>query len=83
VIERKRRLFKLPFWIAKLQGRAFDLIPTLTFGALANGVLTLDQVQMLQSDNVVSEGKDGMAALGLTPTAVEDVIPSYLAAYRP
>ncbi|MEL6980193.1 MAG: complex I NDUFA9 subunit family protein [Pseudomonadota bacterium] len=82
-IRRRRGLIKLPFWLAKIQGRAFDLIPYASLGLLRNDVLTYDQVVMLQNDNVVDPGKDGMALLGLKPTSVEAVIPSYLYRFRP
>lgn len=82
-IKRKRFLARLPFWAAKLQGRAFDLIPTLTLGALPNSVLTLDQVRLLEKDNVVDPAKDGFKALGMTPTSVEAILPTYLYRFRP
>lgn len=45
--------------------------------------LTADQVRYLKSDNVAGAGAQGLAALGVTPTAVESVLPSYLGRYRP
>lgn len=44
--------------------------------------LTTDQVEMLKSDNVAEAGLPGLAEAGVTPTAVEAVIPSYLYRYR-
>ena len=46
-------------------------------------VLTSDQVRLLRSDNVVAAGAPGLAALGITPTPVEAVVPSYLWRFRP
>jgi len=37
---------------------------------------------MLQRDNVVAEGAAGLETLGIRPTAVESVVPGYLARYR-
>ena len=37
---------------------------------------------MLNRDNVVAAGASGLADLGITPTAVETIVPSYLAGYR-
>jgi len=38
---------------------------------------------MLQIDNVVSPGAEGLSALGVEPTGLEAVAPSYLWRYRP
>ena len=37
---------------------------------------------MLKRDNVVSSGALTLAALGITPTAVEAILPSYLDRFR-
>ena len=52
-------------------------------GLLPNPPITLDQLRMLQSDNVVSKGSKGLSDLGITPTPVETVLPTYLHQYRP
>ncbi len=46
-------------------------------------VLTSDQVRLLRTDNVVAAGAPGLAALGITATPVESVVPSYLWRFRP
>jgi hypothetical protein len=45
-------------------------------------VLTTDQVASLRSDNVVTPGAPGLAALGVTPTTLEAILPTYLNRYR-
>lgn len=45
--------------------------------------LTLDQVRLLASDNVVSKGAKTLADLGVTPTALEAILPHQLMRYRP
>ncbi|MGA8383379.1 MAG: complex I NDUFA9 subunit family protein, partial [Stellaceae bacterium] len=73
-IRRKRLLLDLPFGLAAFQARLMSLLP--------NPPLTPDQVELLKRDNVVSSGAMSMAALGITPTAVEGVLPTYLDRFR-
>ncbi len=49
---------------------------------LPGAILTRDQVKLLERDNVVAPGSPGLGDLGITPTAVELVLPTYLEAYR-
>jgi NADH dehydrogenase len=44
--------------------------------------LTTDQVALLKSDNVVTAGAPGLAALGVQATALEPILPTYLYRYR-
>lgn len=44
--------------------------------------LTVDQVKMLASDNVVSDGAKGFADLGIEPTGMKAIAESYLWRYR-
>jgi len=73
-IRRKRLLVDLPFGLAAIQARLMWLLP--------NPPLTPDQVELLKRDNVVSSGALTLAALGIAPTAVEGVLPSYLDRFR-
>jgi uncharacterized protein YbjT (DUF2867 family) len=74
-IRRKRWLVPVPFPIAALQGAVLSLLP--------NPPLTRDQVKLLKRDNVVSGLFPGLIELGVRPTALEPVIPSYLDRFRP
>jgi NADH dehydrogenase len=74
-IGRRRLLVPLPFAVASLQAFFLEWLPV--------PPLTRDQVQLLKRDNVVSPGALTLADLGIRPTAMEAVIPSYLARYRP
>ena len=81
VISRSRPLVYLPWSIASLMGSVASLIPFI------DPPLTADQVELLKSDNVVSdaaksEGRD-LAGIGITPTAVETILPTYLVHFRP
>jgi NADH dehydrogenase len=78
VTERRRLLIPLPFALAKLQATFLQLLP--------KPPLTPDQVDLLRSDNVVSpqaeaEGRT-LGALGIEPTAMEIIVPSYLWRFR-
>jgi NADH dehydrogenase len=76
---RRRLLVTLPFWLAKIQASFLQLLP--------NPPLTLDQVRMLETDNVVSEAAKRagrtLQGLGIEPVAVEAVVPDYLERFRP
>ena len=77
-IERRRPLVPLPFGVAKVQAAFLQLLP--------KPLLTIDQVTMLQHDNVVGEAaeRDGrtLQGLGITPQAVEAIVPEYLERFR-
>lgn len=74
---RKRSLLPLPFGIAGLLGSMGDVMKL-----LVPPPITSDQVTLLKTDNVVGPGAAGLAELGIAPTAVEAVVPSYLYRYR-
>lgn len=71
---RRRLLVPVPFWIAELQARLLELSPI--------PLLTRDQVLMLKSDVVVSPGAHDLRELGIVPTTVELIVPTYLRRYR-
>lgn len=74
---RRRLLAPVPFPIAGALGAVGDLVA----GILPPPV-TSDQVELLKTDNVVSGAYPGLADLGLTPTTLEAVLPTYLYRYR-
>jgi NADH dehydrogenase len=76
-IGRKRCLCSLPFALASLQGAVLQSIPFI------QPPLTADQVKLLKRDNVVGAQAAGFKALGITPTALEPILPTYLDRYRP
>ena len=55
-------------------------------GLLPKPLLTMDQVELLRSDNVVSEACKAqgltLEGLGITPQGIESIVPSYLYRYR-
>jgi len=74
-IGRRRLLVPLPFFAAEWKARVLELLP--------NPLLTRDQVLLLKHDNVVTAGAPGLRDLGIEPTAVEAVLPTYLNRFRP
>jgi len=78
VTERKRLLLPLPFAVARLQAYFLQLLPT--------PLLTPDQVELLRSDNIVSQAAQNegrtLAAFGIEPAAFEAIVPSYLWRFR-
>ena len=77
-IGRKRALLTLPWGVAKLQAAVMGLLP--------KPLLTSDQVELLKTDNVVSDAarRDGrtLEGLGVTPRGIEGIVPGYLYRYR-
>jgi uncharacterized protein YbjT (DUF2867 family) len=78
VIERNRLLVPLPFAVAEMQAWFLQFLP--------KPPLTPDQVELLKSDNVVSDAakREGrtLEALGIAPVAMEAIAPTYLWRFR-
>ena len=68
-------LVNMPVCLTKLQASVLEHLP--------GKLLTRDQLKMLAHDNVVGSNALGLADLGISATAVEQIVPSYLARYRP
>jgi NADH dehydrogenase len=75
---RHRPLAPVPWTVAGLIGVAGNLMALTPLKPM----LTSDQVLLLQRDNVAAPGAPGLADLGVVPTNVEAVVPSYLWRYR-
>ena len=77
-IERRRPLLPLPFWAARLQAFFLQMLPT--------PPLTVDQVNLLHTDNVVSEAaareQRTLHGLGITPESMQAIVPAYLWRFR-
>ena len=72
---RARPMVDVPLGLARLQARFMELVP--------GKPLTRDQLLMLQQDNVVGADMPGLTDLGIVPTPVELVVPTYLRRFRP
>jgi len=77
-IERKRLLVPIPFFMAKMQAMFLQYLP--------KPLLTPDQVELLRSDNIVSEvatrERRTLQGLGIEPEPIEAIVPSYLWRFR-
>ena len=71
----KALLVPVPFGLAKLKAVFLQMLP--------KPLLTTDQVVLLKSDNVISEGAKTFADLGIEPNTMEAVAPGYLKRHRP
>jgi NADH dehydrogenase len=79
---RNKRYLPMPFWLAKLAALATVPLPN------SLRPLTVDQVRMLQSDNVVSHAAEAegrtLAGLGIAqPHAIASIVPAYLERFQP
>jgi uncharacterized protein YbjT (DUF2867 family) len=83
VIQRRRLIVNVPFWVARAMAAIFDFVQFASGGLIPNPVITRDQVKSLRVDNVVATGAKGLADLGIEATAMEAVLPEYLWRYRP
>ena len=83
-------MLELNAWIARAIGRERSLVALpgsiasfiASFGWLPGAPITRDQYEMLQRDNVVAAGAQGLAELGVAPTPMEAVAENWLVRYR-
>ncbi|MDX8466583.1 complex I NDUFA9 subunit family protein [Mesorhizobium sp. VK23B] len=78
VIDRRRLLVPVPWWVANIQASILQLLPS--------PLLTKDQVLQLREHNVVSEAaakaNRTLGGLGIPPQAIATILPSYLWRFR-
>ncbi len=72
---RRRPMIEIPQGLASLQAKIAEKVPGKPF--------TQDQLKLLQRDNVAGQGVPGLDGLGIVPTPIELVVPTYLDRYRP
>jgi NADH dehydrogenase len=74
IMGRRRLIVPVPFAVAQVQARLFELLP--------NPPLTTGQVDLLKADNVASATLPGLRELNILSKAVEEIVPSYLGRTR-
>jgi uncharacterized protein YbjT (DUF2867 family) len=71
---RSRLLVPVPFWLASIKAAFLGILP--------KPLLTMDQVRLLKTDNVVADGALTFSDLGIQPDSVAAVVPTYLWRFR-
>ena len=74
-IKRKRMLLPVPFAAMQLAATAMAILP--------NPPVTRDQLKLLKIDNVVGANASTLDDLGIEPTPIELITPSYLERFQP
>ena len=75
LLGKRRLLIPVPFAVAEIQARLFELLP--------NPPLTTGQVDLLKADNVTSGALPGLRDLKIQPKTVEEVVPTYIGTRAP
>jgi len=73
-IEEKRLMLPIPFALASLIAFFVQHLPY--------APLSVDQVRLLKKDNIVATGAMTLEKLGIAPTALEVILPTYLERYK-
>ena len=82
VVRRRKLVMNTPFGIARIMATGFGIAQAVSLG-LVKAPVTKDQVANLAHDNVVSPDARTLADLGITPAAMEAILPDYLWRFRP
>jgi uncharacterized protein YbjT (DUF2867 family) len=74
LIDRRRLLVPVPFAVAEIQARLFELLPS--------PPLTTSQVDLLRVDNLASGTLPGFRDLDIRPKPIEEIVPTYIGRLR-
>ena len=74
ILGKRRFLLPVPFAVAEIQARLFELLP--------GPPLTTSQVDLLRMDNLASGALPGFRDLNIRPKAVADIVPTYIGRLR-
>jgi uncharacterized protein YbjT (DUF2867 family) len=70
VVDKRRLLMPLPFTVAEIQARLFELLPS--------PPLTTSQVDLLKADSVASGALPGLPELNIRAKEIEEVVSTYI-----
>ena len=73
-IKKKRFLVNIPFNIAKFQSYFLQMLP--------NPILTMDQVELLKYDNIISGEHPTLKDLGIQGKTIHSILPQYIYRFR-
>ena len=73
-IKKKRFLVNIPFNIAKFQSYFLQMLP--------NPILTMDQVELLKYDNIISGEHPTLQDLGIQGKTIHSILPEYIYRFR-
>ena len=73
-IKKKRFLVNIPFNIAKFQSYFLQMLP--------NPILTMDQVELLKYDNILSGEHPTLKDLGIQGKTIHSILPEYIYRFR-
>ena len=73
--KRRRLLIPVPHAVMNIAASAMAILP--------NPPVTRDQLKLLKVDNIVAEDALELRDLGIDPTPIELIVPSYLERYQP
>ena len=71
MIQRRRLVLNVPFFVTKVMAFGFDMVQAVTLGLITNKMLTRDQVNSLGATTWWPQGAKGLADLGIQPTAMD------------
>lgn len=83
VVRRRRLVIDVPVPMGRLNAGFLDFTQIASGGLIKNNLVTLDQIRQLGRDNVTGEGAMTLEDFGITPTAMDAVLESYLYRFRP
>ncbi len=73
-IKKKRFLISIPFGLAKFQAYFLQMMP--------NPLLTVDQVELLKQNNIVSGEYPTLKDLGISGKTIQSILPKYIYRFR-
>jgi len=73
-IKKKRFLVNIPFDLAKFNSYFLQMLP--------NPLLTVDQVEILKHDNIITGNYPTLKDLGITGKTIESILPKYIHRFR-
>ncbi|MEX0745857.1 MAG: complex I NDUFA9 subunit family protein [Phycisphaeraceae bacterium] len=74
LVGKRRLLVPVPFAVAEIQARLFELLP--------NPPLTTGQVDLLRRDNLAGGELPGLSELGIRAKGIEEIVPGYVGRAR-